>query len=168
MKRSLLLETFLDEQLKKQHETVLRQREEYYTLASQAHRMSRYLTKDMPQLTGTSPSEAQNKAPPTTTMLMDLGQHVYAQAMVETKHLTSSVIVDIGPGPVKKSGTKACACDDGGRVLVPLTIAEAVHYFKKREAVMTKLAEGKTKEALKLKYRIRLVMEAIRRLNMQQ
>ncbi len=78
-------------------------------------------------------------------MLHDLGCKVYARAQLLDPR--GVIHMNVGCG-----------------VIVAMTIAEALEHSKKAEALHRKRADELTKRALHAKYKQRLVMEAIMRL----
>ncbi|KPA77588.1 hypothetical protein ABB37_06956 [Leptomonas pyrrhocoris] len=187
----LHLERFLESVLKKNLDTVLSQREELYNTVAQCAQL-RWLMEDMQALsryhsfveaasaaeaasaTSASAAAADGAAavapstsnrisasssspvskraqanaytpPQRNTILVDLGHHFYTQGVVRD---ASVVYVNLGCG-----------------VVLPMSQEEARAFLKKKESVVREMITSKSKEALRIKYRIRLVSEAIARLN---
>ncbi|EPY21051.1 protein UXT [Strigomonas culicis] len=84
---------------------------------------------------------AANKA----SLLVNLGNHFYIPAVVKD---ATTVYVNIGCG-----------------VVLAMSTDEAESFLEKREKQLREKSAWKTRESLKLKYRIKLVTEAIARLN---
>lgn len=154
--QTLRLEHFLDSVLRKTLHDVLLQRDELFSLASSCVQL-RQLLQSMRHLSsvdvshppqpnsgsGDAPSSSQPALRPTRT-LVDLGHRFFMQAEIKDP---SIVRINIGCG-----------------VVVPMNHAEAETFLIKKEASLTELAKLKTRESLRIKFRIRLVMEAIMRL----
>ncbi|KAL7700535.1 hypothetical protein NQL31_006205 [Lotmaria passim] len=175
----LHLERFLESVLKKNLDTVLSQRDELYNTVAQCAQL-RWLLEDMQALSrnslfvetasaaadaagepATAPSAAASadalspiskraraamyKPPQRNKILVDLGNHFYTQSVVKD---ASVVYVNIGCG-----------------VILPLSQEETRAFLQKKERVVREMILSKSKEALRIKYRIRVVSEAIARLN---
>ena len=171
----LHLERFLESVLKKNLDTVLSQRDELYNTVAQCAQL-RWLLEDMQALSrnslfvetasaaadaagepATAPSAdalspiskraraAMYKPPQRNKILVDLGNHFYTQGVVKD---ASVVYVNIGCG-----------------VILPLSQEETRAFLQKKERVVREMILSKSKEALRIKYRIRVVSEAIARLN---
>ncbi len=79
------------------------------------------------------------------TILVDVGNHVYCQCELKSD---SDIWVNVGCG-----------------IVVPMTREEAFRFLVKKESLSRQNADRMSKEVLRVKYRIRLVLEAIRRLH---
>ncbi|KAG5485518.1 hypothetical protein LSCM1_07604 [Leishmania martiniquensis] len=175
----LHLERFLESVLKPSLDSVLTQRDELYTTVAQCAQL-RWLMDDMQALSryhsfieastaaeaaAAVPLSADGRAvsapPPLPTsrraqadackprqrnkILVDLGSHFYTQGVVPD---ASVVCMSIGCG-----------------IVLPMTRDEARAFLRKKESVARRMILSTSKEALRIKYRIRLVTEAIARLN---
>ena len=159
------LEAFLESGLRQHHERVLRRRDAAYKAASDSHKLARLLRDDLRRVGrpvlpddvadataavaagGASRATSASSSVPAEgpmRMLVDLGQRVYGTVEVDDP---SVVFVNIG-------------CD----ILCPLTVSEALDFLRRKEAAAKAAADALTKEALRLRFRMRLVMEAIGRL----
>ncbi|GET86335.1 hypothetical protein, conserved [Leishmania tarentolae] len=170
----LHLERFLESVLKQSLDAVLSQRDELYATVAQCAQL-RWLMDDMRALSRhhsfIEASTAAEAAPPSATgapnaspplmskraqacayqppqknkILVDLGNHFYTQGVVKD---ASVLYMNIGCG-----------------VVLPMSLDEARDFLQKKESVVRRMIMNKSKEALRIKYRIRLVTEAIARLN---
>lgn len=84
-------------------------------------------------------------ASPSPMMLVDLGCHVYCRCVVRDDQ---PILIHVGLD-----------------VYVPMTRAEAMRFLVKKEGSRRAMADLCTKEALRVKFRIRLVLEALHRLS---
>lgn len=168
---TLRLETFLDSVLRKSLEEALIQRDEILTMASSCTHLRQTLkslrdlhTPPPLQVAGSSAvSSASNStslshapaagAPsprslddplPPTLMQVDVGHRFFMQANVKNPAL---VHVNIGCG-----------------VVVPMKHSEAETFLQKKELLLAERGKKKTQDILRIKFRMRLVMEAISRL----
>jgi prefoldin subunit 5 len=147
------LETFLEEILKKDLEKVMRERDALYNSIADCHKLRSVLGdvrrsaqgvagaddgKDRPQGSSSWVPEAE------VTMLTDIGCRFFMQAKLRDPTV---VHLNIGCG-----------------VVLPMTHDEAVRFLVKKEGLLNEAAGRKTKDALRLRFRIRVVMEAITRL----
>jgi hypothetical protein len=175
----LHLERFLETVLKKNLDTVLSQRDELYNTVAQCAQL-RWLMEDMQALSrchsfveAASAAEAAMKTPsaadthdssPSSSslvskraqanayrppqrnkILVDLGNHFYTQGVVKD---ASVLYMNLGCG-----------------VVLPMSQEEARAFLKRKESAVREMATNKSREALRIKYRIRVVSEAIARLN---
>lgn len=129
------LENFLDTVLRKDLDKVLRERDALFDMASSCVQLRELLVS----MTRLSPSQDDGNR-----ILVDLGHHFYMQAQVSDP---SIVHINIGCG-----------------VVVPMNHDEAGKFLVKKERHLTEMAQLKTKETLRVKFRMRLVMEAISRI----
>ncbi|KAG8346623.1 putative Prefoldin subunit [Trypanosoma vivax] len=174
MDSMLRLEHFLDVVLRQSLKHVLEQRDKVYTMASDCCQL-RDLFDEMRGLSstrsfipdsGTLPAAAPAGA-------HDVGQ-VGANSSIGNSNGAASdatqrnhIMVDLG-----NNFFVQCTIPDASRVLVnvgcgiilPMSTAEAEVFLKKRERLLRERAGTLSKEALRIKYRMRLVMEAITRL----
>jgi prefoldin subunit 5 len=141
--------------LKHELDKAMERRDAAYTRASQCHLLRRTL-RDMVQLhefesnqSGTTPGASVGSAALASsfgaTIQVDLGCSCYVQVEVPD---ASVVLINIGCG-----------------VIVPMNHAEANQFLVSKEALLKQDVQRLTKEILRLKYRIRLVIEAISRLH---
>ncbi|RNE99660.1 protein UXT [Trypanosoma rangeli] len=159
------LEHFLDAVLRQSLEKVLRERDTVYTMVSDCCQL-RKLFEEMRALSSThsfisegeasSPSVAAAAAaaaaaecgeegkPQRNQIMVDIGNHFFVQCSVRD---ASQVWVNLGCG-----------------VVLSMSTAEADAFMQKKERLLRERAARLSKEALRIKYRIRLVMEAIARL----
>lgn len=181
----LQLEEFLESVLRRSLHTVLLERNALRTTASDCHQLrlllvemrtlSRYhsflvtnsaepsplmpgnvaakAAPDEKMITGSSPGATSGTAlqhipPQRSTILVNLGQHMYTQGVIKD---ASTVHVHLGCG-----------------VVLPMSTEEADRFLAKRQQVLQEQALNKTREAMRLTYRIRVVTEAISGLNKQQ
>jgi hypothetical protein len=163
------LEHYLDVILKGELKAAMARRDEAYDRASQCHRLRRFL-KDLvqiheleyavanPQAAAAAAAQPKKAAyetnnecdrmlehPLTTSLRIDLGCHCYAAAEVPDARV---VHINIGCG-----------------VVVPMTHEEAHRFLLKREQLCKNEVTRLNKEILRTKYRIRIVMESLRRLH---
>nr|CCC95827.1 unnamed protein product [Trypanosoma congolense IL3000] len=152
------LEHFLDVVLRQSLERVLGQRDSVYTMISNCCQL-RDLFEDMRSLSSThslirrsvgssAPAPAPAPAggvPQRNHLMVDLGNHFFVQCAVAD---ASQVWVNLGCG-----------------VVLPMTQEEAVTFLGKREKLLRERASRLSRESLRIKYRMRLVMEAITRLH---
>ena len=164
------LEAFMDEVLKADLKRAMARRDEAFERASQCHRLRRLL-KDLvvlPQLERSEPGapskggrqkvatpdadaelrndvERDMAAPIPTSLRVDLGGFVFATAEVPDARV---VHVNVGCG-----------------VVVPMTHSEAERFLLRKEQSPKDDVGRCNKEILRVKFRIRLVMESIRRLH---
>ncbi|ORC85938.1 protein UXT [Trypanosoma theileri] len=161
------LEHFLDTVLRQSLDKVLQERDTVNTMASQCIQL-RELFEEMRALSSThsfitnksssSLSSSSNagvntnnttnttnsSVPQRNHIMVDIGNHFFVQCTV---HDASQVWVNLGCG-----------------VVLPMSTAEANVFLQKKEKMLRERAARLSKEALRLKYRIRLVMEAITQL----
>lgn len=133
------LEEFLDRVLRAQLSDVMQQRDATLDRASQCHHLRRMLD-DFDELHKIEAAAEVSER----SLQVDLGSRVFCEA-----HVTDASIVhtNIGAG-----------------IVVPLTRAEAHRFLVRKERMLKNDAQRLAKEALRVKYRTRLVMEAILRL----
>lgn len=145
--RTTQLEHYLDSVLRASLQKVLLERDALYSKASQCDQLRQLLHSTTKLSRDTSDSES-TRLP--HQMLVDLGHHTYMKANIPSM---STIHVNIGGG-----------------VVVPMSQTETLQFLDKKEALLIQQAEEKTKESLRVRYRIRLVMEALNRmqLNFQQ
>ncbi|EAN88120.1 hypothetical protein C3747_46g29 [Trypanosoma cruzi] len=161
--RMARLEHFLDAVLRQSLEKVLRERDTVYTMASECCQL-RELFQEMRALSSThsfitdgdAPSlpatiaagggekEEEEKRPQRNQIMVDIGNYFFVQCSVKDG---SQVWVNLGCG-----------------VVLPMSTAEADVFLQKKEKLLRERAARLSKEALRIKYRIRLVMEAISQL----
>ncbi|KEG08422.1 protein UXT [Trypanosoma grayi] len=153
------LEHFLDNVLRQSLAKVLQKRDVVYEMASQCCQL-RDLFEEMRALSAThsfikdggspsSPPAAPVAAPPgevpqRNQIMVDIGNHFFVQCTIAD---ASRVLVNLGCG-----------------VVLPMSTAEACEFLHKKERLLRERAARLSKEALRITYRIRLVMEAITRL----
>ncbi|RNF19916.1 protein UXT [Trypanosoma conorhini] len=151
------LEHFLDAVLRQSLERVLRERDTVYAMASDCCQL-RELFEEMRALSSTHSFIAEGEAssaaaaaggeaerrPQRNQIMVDIGNHFFVQCAVRD---ASQVWVNLGCG-----------------VVLPMSTAEADAFMQKKEKLLRERAARLSKEALRIKYRIRLVMEAITRL----
>lgn len=153
---TLRLETFLDSVLRKNLEEALLQRDEVLTMASSCTHLRqtlsslRMLANPSPPAapvggagTGSSTDVVESSLPP-ATMLVDIGHRFFMEAEVKNPAI---VHVNIGCG-----------------VVLPMQHLEAESFLAQKEKLLADRAKSKTQEILRIKFRMRLVMEAISRL----
>lgn len=168
MSSMIRLEHFVDVVLRQSLEKVLRDRDVVYTMTSQCCQL-RELLGEMRELSlshsstvgscggghslvsplsspvcVTTTTAAAVAAPRRNDIMVDVGNHFFAQCTVAD---ASFVWVNLGCG-----------------VVLPMSTAEANVFLEKREKLLRERASRLSKEALRIKYRIRLVMEAITQL----
>ncbi|KPI88421.1 hypothetical protein ABL78_2486 [Leptomonas seymouri] len=179
----LHLERFLESVLKKDLDTVLSQRDELHDTVAQCAQL-RWLMEDMQALSryhsfveAASAAEAAHE-----TSLAAASPPNHHQANASPSSLVSKraqadaykppqrnkILVDLGnmfytPGVVRDASV--VYMNIGCGVVLPMSPEEARAFLSKKEAVVRAMATNKSQEALRLKYRIRLVSEAIARLN---
>jgi hypothetical protein len=157
---TLRLETFLDSVLRKSLEEALLQRDEILTMASSCTHLRQTLKAlrdvNLPlspiEVTSSSSTSPSSNAPvtsvdaslPPTMMLVDIGHRFFMQAHVKNPSL---VHVNVGCG-----------------VVIPMQHSEAETFLEKKESLLAERAKRKTQDILRIKFRMRLVMEAISRL----
>jgi hypothetical protein len=149
--RMYRLENFLDGVLKKNLGLVLRKRDALFDAAAQCVQLRDLLTSlpgfvsdgcdDPDHPPGVQTYEEAVSAIRPTCILAHLGCHYYMEAEVRNSGV---VHVNIGCG-----------------VVVPMSSAEAKRFLVAKEGHLRAAASRQTVEAAKVKYRIRLVMEAI-------
>jgi hypothetical protein len=148
------LEAFLEDVLRAELDKVLAARDAVYDRASQCRKLQLLLADvdelidggGLPAAGPAGPAPAAHLRPMTT--LVDLGNHFFAKCEVAD---TSVVSVNIGCG-----------------VVLPMTRDEARQFLVTKERLLRSDGDRLTKEALRVKYRMRLVMEAIARINDKQ
>lgn len=159
---TLRLETFLDSVLRKSLEEALIQRDEILTMASSCTHLRQTLkalrdvhaplaSSEVVGASSTSTTAASsttnetlNVALPPTMMLVDIGHRFFMQAHVKQPSL---VHVNVGCG-----------------VVLPMNHSEAEGFLEKKEKLLAERSKRKTQDILRIKFRMRLVMEAITRL----
>lgn len=162
------LEHYLDSVLRASLQTILTERDMLYQRASQCDQLRQLLqatnelsrdSTNVPSTTAASstPSSRNSSSNNTNTTnssamklphqtLVDMGHHCYLRANIKSME---QIHVNIGAG-----------------IVVPLTREEALSFLSKKEALLVRQGEEKTKESLRVRYRIRLVMEALNRMQM--
>lgn len=185
----LQLEQFLDSVLHTSLRDILTQRDELYATVGQCAQL-RWLLEDMRALSrrhsfiaaasareeaaaagiqtdgshrdeddatgcssGLSPTTARTRGaasnpPRRNRVLVDLGHHFYTPAIVRD---AETIYLHLGCG-----------------VVLPMPTDDAGRFLSRKESVVRRMILSKSKEALRVKYRIRLVKEAIARLHEQQ
>ena len=165
------LESFLEEVLKKDLDRVMRERDEIYQKIADGNQLNRLLADIKRNAGGVDLEEdprsvTDNAGKPLTTeqknelvragpkrtwrpmqeveMLSDVGCNFYMQCRLKDPAI---VHLNIGAG-----------------VILAMTHEECARFLVKKEVQLRAAAESKTKEAIRLRYRIRVVMEAITRL----
>lgn len=149
------LEHFLDAVLKQTLQQEMAKRDRFIDLAAQCNQLQG-LCEEMRTLSSSSLIPVQrtastNAASATASprqknkVLVNLGNHFYTPATIRN---TNVICLNIGCGVVLEMPTE-----------------DAVKHLKKREKLAKEALERQNVQILRLKYRIRLVTEAIRRLH---
>ena len=139
------LEHYLDSVLRASLQKVLLERDALYQKASQCDQLRQLLQSTSVLSRDVLSSDNSTPQLPHQT-LVDLGHHCYMKANIKSMQ---TLHVNLGAG-----------------VVVPLSREETLAFLTKKEALLVREAEGKTKESLRVRYRIRLVMEALNRMQM--
>lgn len=142
------LEAFLDEALRPGLDAVLAQRDVARAAGARCQQLRVLLKEVALAAKGSAAGDsaaAMGAAVAPVVVLADVGCHNFVQAELVDP---STVYVNIGAG-----------------VVAPLTHAEAFAFLAKKERLLAQEQDRATREALRVKYRIRLVMEAIARLH---
>ncbi|CAJ1006108.1 putative Prefoldin subunit [Leishmania naiffi] len=178
----LRLERFLESVLKQNLDAVLSQRDELYATVAQCAQL-RWLMDDMQALSryhsfieASTAAEAAAAVPLSASSPAAKGaangssplMSKRAQADAYKPPQKNKILVDLGhhfytPGVVKDSGI--VYMNIGCGVVMPMSLDEAREFLRKKESVVRRMILNKSKEVLRIKYRIRLVTEAIARLN---
>lgn len=163
----LLLEKFLDEVLKKNYEKVYAEREKYINRKAQYNQLA-MLINEMKALNAKhsfitdGKRSDESKAEPKTReskVLVDLGNHFYTEAVVK---------LDTSDGAGSASSAQNLIhMNIGCGVVLPMTLAEAEVFLKKTKG-LDAIIENKTREMLRLRYRIRITAEVIANLHQSQ
>ena len=137
------LQFVLDVVLREEYEGILLKRDQIYDTVSQHVQFQKLLKEDL-KLTKLSNNEESNNSDEPKRILHDVGCHFYVEATLLDPRV---VHMNLGCG-----------------VVVAMTVDEALKYSKKCEDAFRMRGEKLTKEALSAKYKMRLVTEAIMRL----
>ena len=159
--RSMIrLEHFLETVLRKELHDVLLRREDTSNIIAQC-RQVRDLIDSIEALgksdTATPPSpssassssmaagKSKDKNKFSTTLLSNIGNHFYMECKVPD---ASMIHINIGCG-----------------IVLPMPLSDAKVFLVKKEALLTETGQRLTRESLRVRFRMRLVMEAISRLS---
>ena len=149
------LEHFLDHVLRKDLNVALEKRDSLYGVASQCTQLKRTLQEMSLLHLATNPPRteavAANDVPSPRNklkVLVDIGCHFRMEAQLRDPE---RIFLNVGCG-----------------VLVDMATTGAATFLVKKERLMMVLAQKQTEEANRVRFRIRLVMEAVTRLQAQQ
>lgn len=166
------LESLLEVTLRGELLAVYKRRDAAYTKSSECVQLRRLL-QEMQQLT---PADTPTGYAP-RSILVDLGQHVYCQCALKPLELCEPALDTASPAPsatdvmVQSDAPEDCHrwlhINVGCGVVVPMSSVEATRFLLRKEAAYKERAAMLSKEVLRVKYRIRIVTEAIRRLALQ-
>lgn len=137
------LEYFLDAVLKQELHGAMSSRDRFIDLVAQCTQLQGLLM----EMTALAKPAAGGAARSQNKILVNLGNHFYTSASVVDNR---TIWLNIGCG-----------------VVIERTREEAVSHLKKRESIARAGLHAQNVEILRLKFRIRLVTEAIRRLHQQ-
>ncbi|KAK7197077.1 Prefoldin subunit [Novymonas esmeraldas] len=175
----LRLERFLESVLKENLDQVLVQRDALYATVAQCAQL-RWLMEDMHAfsrhhsfITASTAAEAASSTTTATTAMSSSGgplRSKRAEAELYTPPQRNKILVDLGNrfythGIIRDAGTVHMNLGCG--VVLPMSLDDARAFLRRREAVVRHMILNKSKEALRITYRIRIVTEAIARLNEQ-
>lgn len=137
------LEHFLEVVLRKDLDKALRERDALFQRVADCTHF-RTTIQELRNLSQDGSGESNSGA----KILVDVGCNFFMKCKVVD---TSTVLVNIGCG-----------------VVLPMACSEADVFLMKKERLLKEMAAAKTRESLRLRFRIRLVMEAITRLEAAQ
>jgi hypothetical protein len=142
--RMLRLEHFLDVVLRRELNEVLNRREMASATVAQCRQVRDLLDSIAVLGTATPPLGASSDAL-STDVLTNIGNHFYMQCHVPDAR---TIHINIGCG-----------------VVLPMLLADAKAFLVKKEGLLVQDVERLTRESLRMRFRMRLVMEAISRLS---
>jgi prefoldin subunit 5 len=169
------LEHFLDVVLKKDLQAAINRRDGAYERASQCHRLRRLL-KDLTQLHQLESEQGSHRSatPSTssrgaisTTRKTKAETNNDCDAMLDHP-LATELRIDLGChvyGRVEVADARVVHINVGLGIVVPMTHEEAFKFLLAKEKFHKADVERQNKDILRVKYRVRIVMESLRQLH---